>query len=52
MLFEHNGLRVDAHILRGIVSFVDANKAIGDLEHVVPQGDDNELGVLGLLLDR
>lgn len=50
MFFEHNGLGVDPHTLSGVVSFVDANETVCNLKHVVPQGDDNELGVLGLLL--
>lgn len=50
MLFEHNGLGVDSHTLGGVVSFVDADETIGDLKHVVPQGDDDELSILGLLL--
>lgn len=50
VLFEDDGLGVDSHTLGGVVSFVDADETIGDLEHVVPQGDDDELSVLGLLL--
>lgn len=52
VLFEHDGLGVDSHVLGGVVSFVDANETIGDLKHVVPQGDDDELSVLCLLLHR
>lgn len=52
VLFEHDGLGVDSHALGGVVSFVDADETIGDLEHVVPQRDDDELSVLCLLLHR
>lgn len=52
MFLEHNGFRIDSHALGGVVSFVDADETISDLKHVVPQGDDNELSVLGLLLCR
>lgn len=50
VLFKHDGFGVDAHTLGGVVGFVDADETIGDLEHVVPQGDDDELSVLCLLL--
>ena len=50
MLFEYDGLGVDSNTLRGVVSFVDADETVSDLEHVVPQGDDDELSILGLLL--
>lgn len=43
-------LGVDAHALGGVVRFVDADQPVGDLEHVVPERDDDELGVLRLLL--
>ena len=33
------------------VSLVDADQTIRQLEHVVPQRDDNELRILGALLD-
>lgn len=52
MLFKHNGLGVDSHTLGGVVGFVDADETISDLKHVVPQGDDDELSVLCLLLHR
>lgn len=52
VLSEHDGLGVDSHALGGVVSFVDADETIGDLKHVVPQGDDDELSVLCLLLQR
>lgn len=51
VFFEDDGLGVDSHILGGVVRFVDADETIGDLEHVVPQGDDDKLSVLGLLLN-
>lgn len=52
MLFEHDGFGVDSHALGGVVSFVDADEPISDFKHVVPQRDDDELGVLCLLLHR
>lgn len=51
VLSEGDGLGVDPHTLGGVVGFVDANEAIGNLKHVVPQGDDDELSVLGLFLE-
>lgn len=32
------------------MSFVDADESISDFKHVVPQGDDDELSILCLLL--
>lgn len=52
VLFEHDGFGVDSHTLGGVVSFVDADETISNLKHVVPQGDDDELSVLCLLLYR
>jgi len=52
MLFEDDCLGVDSHALGCVVRFVDADETIGDLEHVVPQGDDDKLSVLRLLLRR
>lgn len=49
---EHDGLWVDADALGGVVGLVDPDETIGDLEHVVSQRDDDELGVLGLLLKK
>lgn len=34
------------------MSLVDADETVSDLKHVVPQGDDDELSVLCLLLRR
>lgn len=34
------------------MSFVDADEPIGNLKHVVSQRDDDELSVLGLLLEE
>lgn len=51
-MFEDNGFRVDSHAFGGVVSFVDADQTVSNLKHVVPQGDDDELSVLGLLLER
>lgn len=42
---------IDCHALGCIVCFVDPNKPVRQLEHVVPQADDDELRVLGSLLD-
>lgn len=50
VLFKDDGLWVDSHTLGGVVSFVDADETISDLKHVVPQGNDDELCVLCLLL--
>ena len=33
------------------VSLVDSDQPIGKLKHVIPQRDDNELGILGALFD-
>ena len=43
--------RVDRHRLGAVVCLVDANEPVGQLEHVVTKGDDDELGILGPLLD-
>lgn len=51
MLSKSDGFGVDAHALGGVVGFVDANEAIGNLKHVVPQRDNDELSVLGLFLE-
>lgn len=37
VFFKHDGLGIDPHALRGVVSFVDADETISDLKHVVPQ---------------
>lgn len=52
VLLKHDDLGVDPNALGGVVSFVDADEAIGDLKHVVPQRDDDELSVLRLFLQR
>lgn len=52
VLFKYDGLGVDPHTLSGVVSFVDADETISNLKHVVPQRDDDELGILCLLLYR
>lgn len=52
VLLKHDGLGVDPNALGGVVSLVDADEAIGDLKHVVPQRDDDELSVLRLFLQR
>ena len=43
--------RVDGDAVGGVVGLVDAYQPVCQLEHVVSQGDDDELGVLGPLLD-
>lgn len=50
MFSEHDGLWVDADTLGGVVRLVDSDETVCDLKHVVPQRDDDELSVLGLLL--
>lgn len=46
-----DGSRIDGDRLGAIVRLVDANEAIGQLEHVRPQRNDDELGVAGALFD-
>lgn len=48
---DGKGARVDGHGLGRIVGLVDAYEAVGQLEHVVAQADDDKLRVLGALLD-
>lgn len=52
VLLKHDDLGVDPNALGGVVSFVDADETIGDLKHVVPQRDDDELSILRLFLQR
>lgn len=52
VLLKHDGLGVETNALGGVVSFVDADETISDIEHVVPQRDDDELSVLRLFLQR
>lgn len=52
VLLKHDGLGVDPNALGGVVSFVDADETVSDLKHVVPQGDDDELSILRLFLQR
>ena len=40
-------LGVDGDALGGVVGLVDSHKTVGELEHVVAEGDNDELGVLG-----
>ncbi len=49
-LAQDDGFGVDGHVLGGVVRLIDADEPVGHLKHVVPQGDDDELSVLGLLL--
>jgi hypothetical protein len=44
-------LVLDGDALGHVVDLVHADQAGCQLEHVVAQGDDDELGVLGALLD-
>jgi len=43
---------VDGDTLGTVVCLVDPYQAVGQLKHVVTQADDDELGILGPLLDR
>lgn len=49
-LAQDDGFGVDGHVLGGVVRLIDADEPVGHLKHVVSQGDDDELSVLGLLL--
>ena len=42
---------VDGNALGHLVDLVDTDEAVGKLKHVVAERDDDELGVLGALLD-
>lgn len=42
---------LDGDTLGHVIDLVDTNKTSGELEHVVPQGNDDKLGVLGSFLD-
>ena len=44
-------IRHQSDRLGSVVCLVDTHKLIGQLEHVVPQRDDDELGIFGSLLD-
>jgi hypothetical protein len=37
--------------LSHVVDFIDAHKPLGEFKHVVPQTDDDELGVFGAFFD-
>jgi len=43
---------VDGDTLGTVVCLVDPYQAVSQLKHVVTQADDDELGILGPLLDR
>ncbi|ETN00818.1 hypothetical protein PPTG_24185 [Phytophthora nicotianae INRA-310] len=43
--------RIDRHTLRGVIRLVNPHQSIRELEHVVAQGDDDELCVARALLD-
>ncbi len=51
LFFLDNLLRVDSDGLGGVVCLVDADKPVGELEHVRPQWYDDKLGIAGSLLD-
>jgi len=42
---------LNRHTLGHVIDFVDAHEPGGQLKHVVSEGDDDELGVLGAFLD-
>ena len=44
-------LILDRDALGHVVDLVDADEAGGELEHVVAEGDDDELGVFGAFFD-
>jgi len=51
LFFLDNLLRVDSDGFGGVVCLVDADKPVGELEHVRPQWYDDKLGIAGSLLD-
>ena len=48
---QHHQSWLNGNTFRLIECLVDTDQLIGQLEHVVPQGDDYELCVLGAFLD-
>ena len=48
----HHHLRVDSHALGGVVGLVNADETVRELEHVIAQRDDDELGVLCAFLQE
>ena len=44
-------IRVDCDTLCAILGLVNADEMVGQLEHVVSEADDDELGVLGAFFD-
>ena len=44
--------RVDGDAFGAVVSLVDPYEAVGQLKHVVPERDDDELGILCSLLKK
>jgi len=44
--------RIDCDGLRHIVRLVNADQFVGQLKHVVPQGNDDELAVVGAYVTR
>lgn len=49
---EHDCFGIDSDTFGCVVCFIDADETIRNLKHVVPQGDDDELGVLCLFLQK
>lgn len=47
----HDFGRVDGDGFGDVVSLVDAHHLLSQVEHVIPQRDDDELAVLGLFAD-
>ena len=45
LYLEHHGVRVDRDCLGDIVSLVDAYELVGQLKHIIPEADNDELGV-------
>eukprot|EP00428_Durinskia_dybowskii_P065473 CAMPEP_0170384264 /NCGR_PEP_ID=MMETSP0117_2-20130122/15907_1 /TAXON_ID=400756 /ORGANISM="Durinskia baltica, Strain CSIRO CS-38" /LENGTH=213 /DNA_ID=CAMNT_0010640005 /DNA_START=219 /DNA_END=860 /DNA_ORIENTATION=- len=50
-LLDLEGGWVDGNGLRDVLRLVDPHKEVRQLEHVIPQGDDDELGILRSLFD-
>ena len=43
---------VDGHCLGAVIRLVDADQSVGELEHVVAERDNDELSILGALLEK
>ena len=46
-----NKVRVDGYTLGAVVGLVNTDQAVSQLKHVRPEGDDDELGIPGPLLN-